>query len=299
MAVVDLCSMMKERPIIMEEWNVRPYQDAILKVFREFQHLCERRSLRYFAVGGTAIGAIRHHGFIPWDDDLDVAMPREDYDTFLKIAEGELPRHLKVYRGGESKDSPIFFAKILDVRDGILEKLSAESRLDITTPPFIDVFVLDGVPDNVNEMKGWWRARRRLRMCQIFRHPESTGVSDGIGGRMRKILAAVAGAFLSPFYPATKSNADMMLLLDACARQWPYEKSLMITEPAFFRFKFSRVFHKCVFEPARMVPFEDGTICVPAKVEEYLTQLFGNYMELPPKEHRIPEHIMKRAFAHA
>lgn len=282
----------------MEEWNVRPYQEAILKVFRVFQRLCEKHSLRYFAIGGTAIGAVRHKGFIPWDDDLDVAMPREDYDVFLQVAQDELPKHLRVFRGGESKFSPVFFSKIIDVSEGITSKLAEVTNLDISIPPFIDVFVIEGVPDNTTEIKKWWNARRRIRMCQIFRYPRSAGCKDGWRGKIQKWIAVVVGAFLSPFYPKTKSNVEMMLLADECARKWSYVESTMVTEPAFFRFKFSRVFHKSVFEPARIVPFEDGMICIPAKVEDYLTQFFGDYMKLPPPEHRIPEHAFKRAYNH-
>lgn len=283
----------------MEEWNVRPYQDAILKVFREFQRLCAKHSLRYFAIGGTAIGAVRHQGFIPWDDDFDVAMPREDYDTLHRIASEELPKNLKLFRGGESNDSPIFFSKILDTTEGVVDKLKAETKLDIVTPPFIDVFVLEGVPDNIQEIKRWWMSRRLLRMCQIYRYPESASVPNGMHGRFRKWIARIVGAFLSLYYPATKSNADMMLLLDKCARRWSYKDSVMVAEPAFFRFRFSRIYHKSVFEPARIVKFEDGTISVPAKVEEYLTQFFGNYMEPPPIAQRIPEHILRQTFSHA
>ena len=283
----------------IKAWNIEPLQKAILGVFREFEKVCERHGLRYFAIGGTALGAVRHQGFIPWDDDLDVAMPREDYDRFLRIANDELPCNLRIFRGGETKDSPIFFSKILDVSEGVVQKLKSETNLDITTPPFVDIFVLDGLPDEVKEVGKWWHARRCVRMCQIYRYPQSAGAAGGLRGRLKKYVAALVGALLSPFYPATKSNADMMRLFDECARRWPYATSVVVTEPAFFRFKLSRVFHKSVFEPARSVPFEDGTICVPAKVEEYLTQYYGNYMELPPKEHRIPEHVMKRAFAHA
>ena len=187
----------------------------------------------------------------------------------------------------------------MDVSEGMVEKLRDETGLNIVTPPFIDVFVLEGVPDNVREINRWWKSRRMLRMCQLYRYPESANVTKEASGKLRKRLARFAGAFLSLFYPATKSNDDMMLLFDECARRWSYNDSIMVAEPAFFRFRFSRIYHKSVFEPARTVKFEDGTICVPAKVEEYLTQFFGNYMEPPPIEQRIPEHILRRTFSHA
>ena len=65
------------------KYNIRPLQEAVLRVFKEFAKICDRHELKYYAAYGTALGAIRHHGFIPWDDDLDVAMPRSDYSVFM------------------------------------------------------------------------------------------------------------------------------------------------------------------------------------------------------------------------
>ena len=283
----------------MQEWNIRPYQDAILEIFREFQRLCERYSLRYFAIGGTALGAVRHHGFIPWDDDMDVAMPREDYDVFVRIARSELPGYLRFGRGGDSEYAPIGYGQIINTKMGILETMRERTGLNITIPPFLDVFVLEGVPESVLDFKRWRREQALHRICQIYRHPESMPVPCGFGKRsMKKALARIIGALLSPFYPRTKSNEDMMLLLDAIMRKWSYGKSMSVVEPVFFRFKTNRIFPKTIFEPARSIPFEDGQICVPARVEEYLEQFFGDYMTLPPIEHRIPEHTFNRAYNH-
>lgn len=283
----------------MEEWNVRPYQDAILKVFREFQRLCAKHSLRYFAIGGTAIGAVRHQGFIPWDDDLDVAMPREDYDVFVRVARNELPSNLKFCRGGDSACAPIDFGKIIDTRDGIVEEMRMRTNLNISDPPFVDIFVLEGAPDSVFDFKKWWRRRRLHRLCQVYRFPQSMASPARICTRtFKKLFARFFGFFLSPFYPKTENNEEMMLLLDAIMRKWAYGQSLSVVEPAFFRFKTCRIFPKTVFEPARIMPFEDGEICVPSRVEDYLTQFFGDYMTLPPPEHRVPEHAFRRAYNH-
>ncbi len=279
-------------------WNIKPLQLEILKVFREFERICKKHNLRYYADGGTALGAVRHHGFIPWDDDLDVDMPREDYDKFIRLAKTELPNHLKLCRGGDTKYSPIHFSKIIDTRDGVIDDLRAKTGLDIDFPPFIDVFVLEGLPDSVLDIKKWWRGRRLLRLCQVYRYPESTTASGEKGRGFRKLMARIIGCFLSPFYPKTDSNEEMMLLQDAYARRWSFDASLMVVEPAFFKMRCKMILPKDVFDPAKELPFEDGTIMVPNNVDEYLKRSFGDYMTLPPPEYRIPEHTFKRAHNH-
>ena len=285
-----------------DEWNVKPLQKAILDVFREFEKLCERHGLRYFAIGGTALGAVRHHGFIPWDDDMDVAMPRKDYNKFVDIANKELPAHLRFCRGGETPLSPIYFGRIVDMHEGMVERLRSETCLNLTVPPFLDIFVLEGLPEFVTDMKKWWRGHRLLRICQTYRYPKSTlsgFARKSIRGIFSFMFCKMFGFVLSWFYPATKSSEEMMKLFDAYFMRWPYDSAQMIVEPAFFRFKTSRMFPRIVFEPAKCMPFEGGEIRVPSKVEEYLAQYFGDYMKLPPPEHRIPEHAFKRAYNHA
>ena len=284
------------------EWNVKPLQKAILDVFREFEKICERHGLRYFAIGGTALGAVRHRGFIPWDDDMDVAMPREDYNKFVGIANKELPTHLRFCRGGETRLSPIYFGKIVDIREGIVDNLRLETNLNLTVPPFLDIFVLEGLPESVTDIKKWWRGHRFLRICQIFRYPKSTlpgFARKSIRVFLSSLLCKMFGFVLSWFYPATKNNEEMMKIFDAYFMRWPFDSARVVVEPAFFRFKTSRIFPRIFFEPAKNMPFEDGEIRVPSKVEEYLSQYFGDYMRLPPPEHRIPEHTFKRAYNHA
>lgn len=282
----------------VKDWDLKPFHAEILNVFRAFEKICQGHGLRYYAIGGTAIGAVRHHGFIPWDDDLDVAMPREDYDIFRTVVKNELPANMRFCRGGEDVYSPIYFGKIIDTRESVISEIRAKTNLDIKFPPFIDIFVLEGVPDSVPEIKKWWRGRRLLRLCQVYRYPKSVMASGERGQGLRKFLAVCLGFFVSLFYPKTNSNEEMMELLDAFSRRWSYESSEMVVEPAFFKFKFSRVFRKDVFGSGRRVAFEDGTICVPARVEEYLKAFFGDYMTPPPKEFRIPEHTFKRAYNH-
>ena len=77
--------------------EIKKVQNEILSIFIEIDKLCEKHNLRYYAIGGTCIGAVRHNGFIPWDDDLDIAMPRKDYERFIAIASEELPKHLKLF----------------------------------------------------------------------------------------------------------------------------------------------------------------------------------------------------------
>lgn len=150
------------------DWNLRPLRDEILNIFGIFVGVCEKYGFRYFAGSGTALGAIRHGGFIPWDDDFDVMMPRNDYVKFVDVVSKELPSYLKFSRGGDGPHAPIHFGKIWDSRDCLMEELRTKTNLQLKEPPFIDIFVLDGVPDQVNQIRWWWLRRRLHRLCQIY-----------------------------------------------------------------------------------------------------------------------------------
>lgn len=274
-------------------YNLRPLQDAALAIFKEFAQICERHGFRYYAMYGTALGAIRHKGFIPWDDDLDVVMPRPDYNAFVKVVNDELSGALKCLRGGETNLSSIYQSRIIDTRAGLVEELSEKTNLNLIYPPFVDIFILDALEDAPLSHKAIWGFRRRMRLVQMYRHPESMGcVSQQ--NKIKRLVARIVGMCLSPLYPKTASNEAFMQLLDQeCLRRRPYESATRLAEINFFRMKEDRVIQSSELEPVRAVPFEDTTIRVPAKVEDILMRYYGDFMQYPEEASRVPAHQLR------
>ena len=271
------------------KYNIRPLQEEALKIFKVFAAICEKHGLKYYAAYGTALGAIRHKGFIPWDDDFDVAMPRIDYNKFVKVVQGELPPYMKFSRGGEKPCSPIYFSKILNMADGLVDSLSKVTQMEIEDPPFIDIFVLDDIPQNVLDFQKWWRKRRVWRLCQLWRYPQSSFCSSQKG--LKLFLARMLGLCLNWRYRKTDSNEDMMCVLDEILEECPISEH--VVEVAFFRMKETRLLPRSFFEPVRIVPFEDTQIHVAGNVEEILRRYYGDYMKLPPEKDRVPPHVLR------
>lgn len=276
------------------KYNIRPLQEQILKIFKVFAAICEKHGLRYYAAYGTALGAIRHHGFIPWDDDFDVAMPRSDYNQFVKIVQQELPQGLVFLRGGDAPNSPIYFSKIVNGEDELPAKLSRITNMTIEDPPFIDIFVLENIPQCILDLKQWWRKRRLWRFCQLWRYPETARCASRKGVTL--LFARLLGFLLNYHYRKTADNTDMMYVLDEISSILP--NSEHIIEPCFFRMRESRLLSVSDFEPARTVEFEDTKINVPSRVERLLRIHYGDFMTLPPIDQRIPEHAMRKTFSH-
>ena len=287
------CREMEEKFMVSLEWNLKPVQYAVLDIFKAYAAVCKKHGLRYYAAYGTALGAIRHKGFIPWDDDFDVAMPRPDYARFAEIAIEELPAHLDFRRGGIGVAAPFHFAKVVDVRKDVRERLCEESHLDIVEQPYIDVFVLDGLPDNLGKMAEWRRMRHYVRMCQLYRYPNSAGEARSCMGEVKIAIGRLAGMLLNYKFRRTVDNADMMRVMDEVCCKWPYEDAKCVAEFMFFRNKASRIIPKSLIGEGRMVPFCDTEICVPSGVETILAQYYGDYMTYPPEKDRKPPHIMK------
>lgn len=274
-------------------WDLRPLQLAALSMFKAFAAICEKHDLRYYAIYGTALGAVRHHGFIPWDDDFDVVMPRPDFVKFVGVARKELPETFRFVRGGEAECSPLYHAQIIDSRIGVVEDLSRRTNLKLIYPPFIDIFVLDGVPDGVLTKRRIWGFRRRMRFCQLYRHPQS---AFSVSARRKRILWAIRifGMVLSWFYPKTRTNEEFMCLLDAeCARRNPFPGAKKYMEVNFFRMKKERLIDPVELEPVRVLPFEDTFIRVPFKVEDILSRYYGDFMKYPEEASRVPAHQLR------
>lgn len=173
-------------------------QTVVLENFKYFVQACQRLELRYFLVNGSALGAKKYGGFIPWDDDLDVAMPRKDYEIFLKKAQDLLPEHLFVQNYRTDKRFPMVYSKIRNSSTAFIEK--SVSHLDMNHGVYIDIFPLDGFnPEDGSRLKNlkikflyWWafssiddRSKTKIRVRNaIFR-------LFGLNKSTHKALAAI------------------------------------------------------------------------------------------------------------
>ena len=129
-----------------DNYNLRPIWDATLEVYREIVKICDRHDLRYYVTDGTLIGAVRHKGFIPWDDDFDMSMPRPDYEKFIEYAKTELPVHLKFVNWRNTPEFHLLFGKVQECRREVVCDLEKRSGLKMSNGLFVDIFPIEGYP---------------------------------------------------------------------------------------------------------------------------------------------------------
>jgi lipopolysaccharide cholinephosphotransferase len=255
------------------------HQQLLLKVYKEFAQFCSHNNLAFFAAYGTMIGAIRHHGLIPWDDDIDVFMLRKDYDRFVELR-NTLPEDgkykISVYLDGKS---PYPFAKFYTTDGTIWEY----KQFPFIIGPWIDIFPIDeGDMEDEKANKAlerfhytMWKYRKAVayaswsEIAQDFLH---LNVMDGAMSLVKKIRYA---PFKQKYIKEIESRLDVIRAIKGNTLRC-YSTALT-----------NEVFEKAWFEKAVNVPFEDTAIPVPNGYHEFLTALYGDYMKLPPVEKRV------------
>ena len=250
--------------------SLRKLQLTELNILKEVLVLLEKNNINYYALGGTMLGAARHQGFIPWDDDIDIGLPREDYERLFQICD-QLPTHLRLRSYPDDPEYPYYIARIVDDRISVR---SDRTEIDEVTPAWIDIFPLDGLPDRALPRKIHEKNILLTRMLfQISRFDDVVNTKRTNRPLSEKIVILCAKRFhlqkLLNRYRAFRA-------FDRTLRHCPYSKSAYSIN-AMGAYKLREAFEKKVFGEGAFYDFEDIRIRGPEDYEAYLTQLYGDW----------------------
>lgn len=250
-------------------------QQKILEIFIEIDKICVKHNLRYYAIAGTCLGAVRHHGFIPWDDDMDIAMPEKDFEAFMSIAPRELPDNLKLISGDVLCERALFFAKVHDTETTFIEK-SRNGIASNYSGIYVDIMPLGGAPRNKLQRRIFCSLVHIL-VCLNEKKYGSFGGGRTISGSLLWLGMKPINIFLSHnFY---------INLWKKLTYKYKFDESQYVAFIWSHRLKSTdRVFKKKWFDEYVMLPFENINMRCPCNWDAYLTRDFGDYMKLPPIE---------------
>lgn len=248
----------------MAQYDIEALHAKILTILATIDQVCKTHNLTYFIWAGTQLGAVRHKGFIPWDDDIDIAMPRNHYEQLIAHCKEWLPQPYEFVCAENDSNYPLPFGKIQDASTTLIERL----HLKYLGGVYIDVFPIDGVPD------GWARKwqfakyqfyKRVLYLLHRDPYKHGHGPSSWVPLLCRNVFSM------------TKVQQKIRKILtqynyDNCNKVADYDDGINL------------VFDKAVLEPTAQYVFENTKVMGVAQANAYLSKKYGNYMKLPEKE---------------
>lgn len=251
------------------------YKELLLKTMSEFIKVCDQNGIEYIGAYGTVLGAVRHKGLIPWDDDIDVFMTRENYEKFLQLK--------KTLNGSgyeivdlDNDGYYLPYAKFCDANTSIWEIENLPFVLGI----FIDVFPLDFVEENDAECVAL-RDEYIVLFRKYVRSKRSFRFADLLS------LSGLKDFFKTVYYRKTVKKEMLRNIENKIKnKRGPYRMYYRSMD------KYSKSkFDASWFDECIEVPYENFSIRIPKNYDAYLTQCYGNYMEPPPIEKRVSQHF--------
>lgn len=259
----------------MDNDTLRKVQLTQLGIAKDIVKVCEKNGIKVFLDSGSLIGAIRHRGFIPWDDDLDMGMLREDYDKFCEIADKELGAKYRWQTWDNDKDYALPFGKVRKVGTTCIESRAGRSK---ENGIWVDILPYDFAPDQETE-----RAPFRRKLVVLY-----AGILLKCGYKPWIVHNRVNWKVLIHFayyklITLCKSRKALITQYNDCVANQPDHNFVyQQTGKKYYPIEwFKEIVH---------VPFEDTTMPVISKYHEWLTRAYGDYMTPPPEEERENRH---------
>lgn len=253
----------------MKSMELEQIQKELLEMLKNFADFCDTNDIRYYLAGGTLLGAIRHGGFIPWDDDVDLIMPRPDFEKLVNLMnQGGLNQYVLLDDSKEVKFARAY-AKLKNPNIFVSENLRSEDQM-----LWLDIFPMDGMPEAQSEFKEKMKAAEHLEWCQW--QAESKG--QDISNPLKRIAKAVL--FFKYRRKGSRYYANQVTEL---GKQYPFDSSKYVGCFCGRYGEKERILRE-VFEPRIKVPFETEEFYVSKGYDTYLQNLYGDYTIIPDEK---------------
>ena len=260
----------------MKKIELRELKKMQIDILDYVVNFCEKNNIKYWIDCGTLLGAVRHKGYIPWDDDIDVGMLRNDYNKFIKLFNKNNNSNYEVCCYENSKKWYCFFAKVLDKRTILYEP---DEKSGIKSSVNIDIFVYDNAPDNNSELKIMFKKRNKyLKLNSIQMSKHFTYNKNKICNVVRYPIWLLFQIFPKSYFVGKGINN--------CKKFSKVETKRVGNFSAFTK----QVCDKNVFNSFIDLEFEGKYYKAPIGYDDWLKSFYGDYMKLPPKEKQVSHH---------
>lgn len=271
--------------MVDNELDIKETQLVSLHILKIVSDICENNNFRYFLIYGTLIGAIRHHGYIPWDDDVDIMMPRPDYEKLLAYMKNHIDEYpnLQVFNRDECSEYPYMITRISDSRYVI----DMDNEKPYGMGVFIDIYPYDGLGKTKEEaLKYGLKGDRLSSLC--YQSTRKRFAIETTTSKLRKIIKF-------PVYLFAKlvGKDYFQKRLKELVGLKRYEDSEYIGCIVWLSGGEKDIFPRKWFDEAIMMQFEKYSFRVPKYYDEILRHVYGDYMQLPPEKDRIGHHFYK------
>ena len=259
----------------MKKINLDELRKIQIEILDNIDDFCKKNNIKYWIDCGTLLGAIRHKGFIPWDDDIDIGMLREDYDKFLMLYNKNNTRY-KLTALELDKHYYFQFGKVIDTETVLYEP---DEKTGIKTSVYVDVFVYDNAPDDDKKLTKMFNKRDFYNKFRIAQLQPNLYDKSSIRKRIMRFFLNIYLKFLPKNYYTKKIINN--------SRKYINKESKRVGNFT----SFTRVaVDKKVFSSFILVTFENKKYPAPIGYKDWLKAFYGDYMKLPPKEKQISNH---------
>ena len=249
-------------------------QSKLLEMMAWLAKYLEENNLSYYVMGGTMLGAVRHQGFIPWDDDVDIVMPRGDYEKFIDMLKDPVDHYIVESVNSPAKDFPYNYAKFYDMNTSLIDS----AKVPVKRGLFIDVFPLDGIGNTMEESLNNYKKINFLHGLLAMKNCKYRK-----GRKPWKNLAAICG------YVLPLNRKKLSIKLDRlCATRSPEDYKYVGYLTSSYRTR--EIMDRDIYGTPAPYQFEGITVYGPEKYDEYLTALFKDWRKLPPEDQRCSAH---------
>lgn len=271
----------------MKEISLDEMKKIQLDILVDIANFCDNNGINYYLAGGTLLGAIRHKGFIPWDDDIDIMMPRNDYKKFVH---NYVNKKYKVDYIEIDKKCSNRYARVNNIDTVLVGSWKEEKEEHV----FVDIFPIDGMPDNKFMQKFIFFRQSiliNIHLATMLRYTVSNRYNDRNAGFLswKKYIRTLI-KFAMVFTIGRTNSRFWAKLIDNNAQRYKFENSNYVACLVSGSNGSKELMSKRIFQKKIKIVFENKKFWAPIGYNKYLSNLYGDYMKIPPKEKQVSHH---------